>query len=456
MSETPHALHPTPKRTLLTWALVVLFVGGGILGISLLAQSKKPKPQDPTKIKVEAMTVTTAPVSFKAVTDEIVTTGTIYAVDPVQVGAELSGLRVTSVNVEEGDFVNAGQVLATLNSSVLQAQLSQAQARQRSAAAQISKAEQPNRPEDISGLRAAQQQAEAQVTQERANLRQAEVSLRAAEQTAQRYQQVYSQGFVTAQEATERQAEVDRNRQLVLAARQRVEAAGFGVEQARQRLNLAQAGGRAEDVQIAQSTFQEIGGTIEQIQAQIDQTIIRAPDSGLVTRRDVRLGEISSNTKPFFSLARRGELELRAEVPQDDLLRLRPGMVSKVTFTGRTASGKIWQISPEINPATRLGIARIRVDEHSGVRPGMFASARVSVGQHRTLTVPSAAVQGEGGDYFVFKLVDGKAVRQTVQTGVRSNEFVEILQGLTDKDTVVVNGAGFLRNGDLVKVEDKS
>lgn len=451
MSETTETLRPTPRRTMVTWILVALFVVGGFIAVKVVSSASKPKPST-AKATAEAQSVTVAVANSRSLQDVIVATGSIYAVDPIQVGAEVNGLRVTSVRVEEGDFVQRGEVLATLNSSVIEAQLEQARARQRSASAQVSKAEQPNRPEDINGLKAAEAQARATITQEEANLRQAEVNLRTAQATAQRYQQVFSQGFVTAQEASERQAEVERDRQLVQAALQRVQAARFAAEQARQRLLLAQAGGRQEDVQIAQAGVAEIGGLIEQLQAQLEQTIIRAPDSGLITNREVQLGEISSAGKAFFTMARRGELELRAEVPQDELMRLRAGMTARVTFSNKTTTGKIWQISPQVNQTTRLGTARIKIDSHSGARPGMFAEARLTVGQHRALTVPFAAVQGEGGEFFVFKVENGKAVRVRVQTGVRTNEFVEILEGLHEGDSVVINGAGFLRNGDPVHI----
>lgn len=450
VEETARPLRPTRRRTLLAWLLVAAFLVAGYFGIKLLGASRK-RPATVSKV-TEAQSVSVASAGRRTLQDRLQATGSIYAVDPIQVGAELNGLRVTSVNVEEGDFVEKGQVLARLNDSVLRAQLHQAQAQQSSASAQVSKAAQPNRPQDINGLRAAEAQARATVTQEEANLRQAEVNLNTAETTWQRYQQVLAQGFVTVQEASERQAEVDRNRQLVQAARQRVQAARYAAEQARQRVLLAEAGGRNEDVQIARAGYEQFGGLIEQLQAQLEQTVIRAPESGLVTRREVQLGEISSAGKAFFTLARKGELELRAEVPQDDLLRLKVGMPARVMFSQRATTGKVWQISPEINPTTRLGVARIKIDAKSGARPGMFAQARLDVGQHRGLTVPFVAVQGEGGEFFVFRVMNGKAERVRVRTGIRTNQFVEILEGLREGDVIVVNGAGFLRNGDPVQI----
>ena len=446
----------TPRRTGATWMFVVGFVLLAVVTLQLFARMReaKSKPSG-TPTARAVMTVSVTQAGLISLPDLVVASGTVAAVDPLAIGAEVGGLRVTQVLVEEGDHVQKGQTLAVLNRSLLEAQLSQAQARYRSGQAQVSRAQQPNRPQELVSYQAAYSQAKASATQERANLKQAEVTYRNAKQTAERYEKVLGEGFVTIQEAGDRQAEVDRSRQLVDAARQRAQAADFVVEQARQRLLMAQAGGRHEDVAIADASTQEVAGVIAQIQAQLDQTMIKAPDAGLVLKRDVHIGEISSNTKPMFMLARRGELELRAEVPQADLIKLREGLRAEVTYSGKKVQGKVWQVSPQVDASNRLGLARILLDAGSSLRPGMFGEAHINVGEHRALTVPSEAVLGEGGDYFVFKLDGTKANRQRVVTGVRNNQRVEILAGLQPNDSVAVTGARFLADGDMVRIEDK-
>jgi HlyD family secretion protein len=433
------------KSSLGAWSIVALCVVFSFVTLKVFAARRAASKN----VKVVAtpepvITVTTAKATYLSVPDKVVATGTISAVDPMAVGAEVSGLKVVEVAVEEGDFVRKGQVLARLNSSILSAQLEQARSRQRSALAQVDKARQPNRSQEILSLKAAVSQAEAAYTQEKANLRQAEVMYQNSLRTAERYNQVVEQGFVTVQEAGDRAME---------AARQRLQASQFLLEQARQRLSLAQEGGRAEDIEIAQSSAQEIGGLIGQIEAQLEQCLIVAPDDGLILKRDVHLGEISSNSKPMFSLARRGELELRADVPQGDLIRLRSGVQARVRCAGLDARGKVWQLSPQVDASTRLGQARILLDAGSKIRSGMFAEATIEVGQHRALTVPSEAVLGEGGEYFVFRLNGTTAARRLVATGVRSDKWVEITQGLQLNDTVALSGSRFLSDGDKVEIK---
>jgi len=100
-------------------------------------------------------------------------------------------------------------------------------------------------------------------------------------------------------------------------------------------------------------------------------------------------------------------------------------------------------------------MARIKLDGSSNLRVGMFAEARIDVGDHRALTVPAEAVLGEGGDYFVFKLDGTTVVRTRVTTGVRTNQRVEITDGLKANESVAVAGARFLADGDKVRIEEK-
>ncbi|MBS2037653.1 efflux RND transporter periplasmic adaptor subunit [bacterium] len=459
MSDLAHDIREykkTPRSTAVTWALVIGLVLFAVVSLKMFAASRDASKKPTTKSTPKpVVTVSTATADYTTIPDTVVATGTVAAIDPLEVGAEVNGLKVEQVNVEEGDRVYPGQVLAVLNRSLLEAQLRQAQARLRSSQAQVSRAIQPNRPQDLLSLQAAYEQARAQTTQERANLRQAQVNLASSQKTAERYNKVLDEGFVTIQEASDRQAEVDRNHQLVNAARQRLQASEFASEQARQRLLLGRAGGRSEDVDIARASSDEIAGMISMIEAQLEQTVIRAPDSGLVLKRDVHLGEISSSSKAMFTLARRGEMELQAQVPQADLLKMREGQQARISSAGKPSGGRIWRVSPQVESSSRLGTARIKLDPGSTLRPGMFAEARVDVGDHRALTVPAESVLGEGGDYFVFKLDGTTVVRTRVTTGVRTNRRVEITEGLKANESVAVAGARFLADGDKVRIEEK-
>ena len=445
-------------RTLGVWIVVALCLAVSLATLAALGKSRKKKPTA-TTTPPPVVTVNTTRADYQTLTDELVATGTVRAVDPLSVGSEVNGLRIVSVDVEEGSSVRRGQVLATLNRSILDAQLNQSRARYQGTLAQIGKAVQPNRPQDLNMLESGLAQARASEEQERANLRQAQTNLDNARRTAERYSKVLEEGFVTAQEAQERAAEVARNRDLVSAAQQRLQATHFSMLQARDRLDLGRAGGRAEDVQLAQSNSQEVAANIDLIQAQADQTVIRAPDDGIVLQRDAHLGDIVSTGKPLFTIARLGQMELRAQVPEIDLNRIKVGDTTLTSVGGKNIRGRVWMISPAVDPATRLGTVRVLLDRPTSrqyqLLPGMFARASLRLGSHKALVVPGTAVLGENDHYFVFLLEEGRARKVAVVPGVRSKDVVEIKDGLKPNARVIVNGAGFLSDGDAVAVSEK-
>lgn len=452
--ERTHAKR-TPAKSAVAFFLVIGILVVFVLTAAVMIGNKRKKAAEAANAGSSPAPVVTVGVTRAAYRDlpnDLTVTGSISAVDPLQVGSEINGLRVETINVEEGDFVQKGQVLAHLNSSILEAQLAQAQARYDSSQSQVSKAIQPNRPQDIAGLRSALSQAQANESQQKALLAQARTNLKHAQETSDRYSQVLAQGFVTAQEASDRATEAERMRQLVFAAESQLQAATWAVEQARQRLDLAQAGGRTEDVNIARSSSQEIAGMIQQLTAQLEQTYIRAPDDGVVIQRDIHLGEISSAGKSFFTLARKGQLELRAQVPQDDLTRLKVADRARVAVGDRTVGGKIWMISPKVDPSNRLGTVRILLDHERGVMSGMFARANLSLGIEKALVVPITAVLGEEGDRYVFVVTGDRAHKKSVKTGLRTKQVVEILEGIEPNDQVIISGGGFLADGDQVSL----
>ena len=186
----------------------------------------------------------------------------------------------------------------------------------------------------------------------------------------------------------------------------------------------------------------------------LDQTNLRAPVSGLIISRSVTRGQIVQPGTELFRVVRDGRLELDAQVPETELPLVRPGMAVAITSdqAGQT-TGTVRIVTPEVDPQTRLGVARITLASGSGLRPGMFARATIAVGAAPVLTVPSDAIVFREGKAGVYVIGSNDAVRFVeVKTGARSGNLVAIEAGLSAGQRVVVQGAGFLGEGDLVTV----
>jgi RND family efflux transporter MFP subunit len=194
-------------------------------------------------------------------------------------------------------------------------------------------------------------------------------------------------------------------------------------------------------------------------QLRLKHTQVVAPDSGVISSRSATVGAVTSAGTELFRLIRQGRLEWQAEVTAAELPALRPGMAVNVTpVGGPTVSGRVRSIAPTINAQTRNGLVYVdlintRAQGATPVRAGSFARGNFEVGQSAALTLPQSAVVMRDGFAWVFVLDPQQRVRQTkVVTGRRKADLVEILQGLTPTTPVVVQGAGFLQDADLVKV----
>ncbi len=404
------------------------------------------------------MAVTTAAARLQLVDDSVSVTGSVSAWDPLSVGAEVNGLRIQSVAVEEGDFVRKGQPLARLNSALLTAQLKQARARLAASEATLRKSIQPNRREEILALAAALAQAEANVAQGEAQLKQARVNLKNAEVNDRRYAELLRVGAVSNQDAETKQVAADTAQQDVRGSEAKLTAARFMVEQAREKLLVAQRGGRAEDVDISRAAIAETRAQVQQLEDEIQQTVIRAPDDGLISGRNAHIGDITAAGRPLFSMIRRNRLELRAQVCDLDLPRFKAGQPVRISTRedepGKVV-GKVMLVSPQVDPTTRLGTVRIALPANAGLKPGMFVRGQVLLGHRQALVVPVSSLVTRNGASFVFTLDGRRAVSRPVKVGAPGDDVVEVTSGLSPGEPVVAAGARFLSDNDTVRVGDQ-
>lgn len=185
-----------------------------------------------------------------------------------------------------------------------------------------------------------------------------------------------------------------------------------------------------------------------------DQTNVRAPVGGLIISRSVVKGQIVQPGVELFRLVRDGRLELDAQIPEDQLALVRAGMPATVTAgEAGVSGGTVRVVTPEVDPQTRLGVARIALAAPRAFRPGMFAKGVIDVGAQAALTVPQTSVVFRDNKAGVFVIDATNHARfLAVKTGARAGDRVEIVSGLAPGQRVAVQGAGFLADGDLVRV----
>ena len=149
-----------------------------------------------------------------------------------------------------------------------------------------------------------------------------------------------------------------------------------------------------------------------------------------------------------------GRLEVEARVSEVDLFGIAPGQAVHVTGpAGRAIEAEVRAIAPIVDARTRLGTVYIALPPDSGLKPGMFARADIADDRPMALAVPQKALVWRNGRNAVFAVHNGKASLRPVKTGMRRDGWIEITEGLTPGDRVAVDGAGFLKDGDSVRVE---
>lgn len=346
-----------------------------VLGVSAIALAgcgdKKPKKVKSTP--TASATVSVAVVSSQPIARQINATGTISPWEEVPVGAETGGLTAVSVNAEEGQVVQAGQVLVKLNDALISAQL---------------------------------RQQDAAVASARATLAEAQAALGRA-------RELQAKGYLS-------QASLD-----TATAKQGTAAANLAAAEA----------SRGETA------------------ARLAQTSVRAPVGGLISRRSVTKGQIVTSGTELFRIVRDSRLEVDAEIPETDLGAVKAGMPATI-YSEKVGDmpGRVRIVTSEVNASSRLGVARVTLSSMGGFRPGMFARVKIDAGDQPALIVPSASVLYRENRPGVFVVDAAKRVHfRRIQILTTTGDRVATA-GLSAGDQVVVDGAGFLGEGDLVRV----
>ena len=188
----------------------------------------------------------------------------------------------------------------------------------------------------------------------------------------------------------------------------------------------------------------------------MSKTGVLAPDDGVISARSATVGSLTQPGQELFRLIRGGRLEWRAEVPSADLGKVGAGVVAMLTAPGgETVRGKVRTVSPSVDPQTRNGLVYVDLPASKAIRAGMFARGEFELARSPALTLPQTAVVQREGFAYVFRMEGDDRVAQTkVALGRRVDERVEIVSGLAPEARVVAAGAGFLADGDVVKVVD--
>ena len=341
-----------------------------VMALTVSACSK----EEETDAAPSTLAVTLATAEQRPIQRSVIASGPVSAFEEMQLGVEISGARVTALNVDVGQAVRRGQVLLELDHRTLDSELAQAQAA----------------------------------------LREADASVALA--TAS-----YNRGSPLAKEQLISASQLDELR-----------------------ANRTQADARRSTARAQRDAAQ----------LRRDFAQLRAPADGIISKRLVQPGQVVAAGTELLRLIRDGRLEWRAELPEAELARITPGAVVTLPGAGgSTVDGVIRAVSPGVDSDTRTGTIYADLPQPGALKIGSYVEGRIVTGAGEALLVPVASVVQRDGIAYVFTVGAGNvAQRVRVQTGATTDGRIEIVQGLKAGTRIVEQGAGFLGDGDVVRV----
>jgi RND family efflux transporter MFP subunit len=199
---------------------------------------------------------------------------------------------------------------------------------------------------------------------------------------------------------------------------------------------------------VAAATLGQAEAAVQVAHLQLARTEIHSPLTGRVSKRFVSVGEqVDGNAaQPIAEVANLSEAELLGNLPAAYLSKLHVGETLEIASDAlpeKSLSGKIVAISPAVDPATNLGLVRIRIANSAGaLRLGMYLTAEIAVADHKNaLTTPREAIyRDEKGQAHVYRVEKDKATAIDVTLGILNKDRVEILSGVAEGDTIILTG----------------
>lgn len=394
-----HSLKPGRSLFFLFVAVFLVLAGGCAAKKQAAGGTDQEKPVPVRTAKAERGVLENAPV----------VSGKLEPWQSANIVAKVPG-KVAAVHVEVGSSVRAGDVLVTLENTDLAARVEQARA----------------------GVAAA----ESALANASSALVIAESAYRVAEANFQRGKQLLEQGVIPpAAFEAEYELKYRQAQEQLKQAQEQVER-GLPAQLAQARAALS----------LAESAYND--------------SLIRAPISGVVTARNINPGEMASSTVPVVSLANLEKVLVKASVGESLVNQLKEGQKVRVKIQAaqeQLFEGVITSVAPSADPASKAFPVKIQIDNPRQVlKPGMFAEVQLAAGQKEALLVPREAVVKDGERSFVWVVRDGRVAKKAVQAGESDGKRIVIAEGLGEGEEVIVAGQESLQEGAAVEVAEAS
>lgn len=374
--------------------------------------------------------------------------GQIEAVEVTPVHAKLAGY-VRSVSVDIGDRVKKGQVMAELRVPEVEAD-----SKRKRAMVEQARAEQTQAEATVAVSRAGVASAGAKVAEVQAGVRRSEADVARWRSEFARIEQLVRERAQTGSLLDETRNKLKSAEATGEEVRAQVRTAEAALAESRTLLDRSRS-----DVRTAASHVEVARFDAERAEAMEGYTKIEAPYDGVVTRRKVDTGQLTTpgtTGEPLFVVARSGTVTVSFGVPESEAPFVYAGDAAHVrllALDSRVFEGKVTRTAWALDPATRTLLTEVDLpNPDDALRPGLYAYVTVVVEEHRdTLTLPSTAVIKDGRKSFCVAVSGGRARRKEVKVGLSDGKRTEVLSGAEVGEAVVEANGASLADGQAVE-----
>jgi RND family efflux transporter MFP subunit len=351
--------------------------------------------------------------------------GTLLPNEEALVSFEVGG-RIVELTRSEGDKVNAGDVLARLDSSDYSLQYASATTAVQQTEANLSKVN--------NGAR------EQEVTQARLLVDKATIAYKKAQDDFKRIEKLYQEKAISQSEYENAKNYLDVTHKDLLNAQQAY--------------SLVVQGARVEDRQLTQASYQQAVISKEMAANTLAKTQLRSPISGTIISKLASTGSLVGVGTPVYRVGDIDTLKVVLPVPDREIVAWKEGETVTLTLYGQKREGKVVKIYPSTNQSTgTIGVEVHVANPKHDWFAGQVVKATKTFQGKPGIYVPVEAVISRGeGEAHVFLLVNGKAVKTSVTIGEMSDNKLEIRSGLKEGDQLIVKGVDRLFDGDAIEI----
>lgn len=416
------------KKAIVVGVIILVLIGGVVYFNS--QQTTEPAISHGLNEQVDLTPITARGIhpKIRDVEQSLTVHGRFMAESQVHIIPKSAG-RIEEVFVEIGDYVTAGDPLIQVEAREVKLQLEQAEASLKAAEATLAKVKSGARPEEIE--------------QVMANLEQAQAHYNSVNANYQRAQYLFDEGVISATdwEGIQTQYEVTKAQQLA----------------AQKTLDLVVEGATLEDVQATEATVAQARVGVELAKLMVENTTITTPITGRVSRLNTQIGDMIGSGMSVGTVVDLDAVKLMLQVSSRDAVRLQKEQRAVATvdaLPGQQFDGTVANVSLAADEMSGMFTAEIIFDnpEHL-LRPGMYGNTEIIITEvSDALTLPRDAIYSVEGSDYIF-LVENDIARSTpVETGLVSDDWVEIRSGVTENDVVAISD--FLQDGIVVHLEE--